>query len=367
MTTLVRYEPQERELDLASLSASDYELITGLHGGIRRGDGILICLLADGENDEMFVKKSVSGKYFAAHFPGAAHVDHPIALESDGHRRQKYYWAQAAEANGLQADIEVSVRSPKSGRVYGKLDVAITGGPVPTDIEVQRSKIDPSTVKGRTTKYRNCGYMVAWFNDWGQRPKWLYDVPSIGCTAIPWDLEMPKPRTVYATGLGLIEAIKCVVGAFNRCPGGHSRPCGKPHPKQSPWGGLKIEDVAGLIPAGEIIPMIDRSGQVILVSRASFALYQELTNGLGAWPPLVGKRTTRSSSSQGTLTRGSSAPCLNPAHPEWLRAVPEPIRSAGPGIRTDQSSLGPCARCHETCIRYGALGKPFCEVCAANA
>jgi hypothetical protein len=44
LTTLVKYAPEDRELDLACLSPADYELITGLRGHIDRGDEILICL-----------------------------------------------------------------------------------------------------------------------------------------------------------------------------------------------------------------------------------------------------------------------------------------------------------------------------------
>lgn len=297
MTTYVRYVPGNRVLDLSSLSAEDYRLITGLHGGIRNGDGVLICMRPGG--GEMYIKHRAD-KYFAAHFPGGAHGDHPVALESPAHRHQKDYWARAAEVCGLQASTELPVRG-------GKLDVAITGGPVATDIEIQRNEIKVKIVKSRTTRYHKAGYLPVWFNDWGSRPKWLYEVPALGCNRMPWDEVMPEPRTVTATGLTVVEGAKCVAGAFERCPDGARRPCGRHHPKRSTWLGLTVDDVAGMIPAGQIRPLLARDRHVYLVSPDSFRRYQDMTGGLGEWLPGTG--TPR------TPTRGHSPePCHNPWH-----------------------------------------------------
>jgi hypothetical protein len=145
MATYVRYVPEDRELDLARLTQADYQLITDLHGQIRRGEPALICLRPGGQSGEMFIRRR-GGRYFAAHFPGGGHGEHQISLESPAHRRQKDYWVRGAQAAGLSAATEYPVRG-------GRLDVAITGGKVQTDIEIQRSEITPSTAKRRTTKY----------------------------------------------------------------------------------------------------------------------------------------------------------------------------------------------------------------------
>ncbi len=301
VSTLVRYTPQDRVLDLAHLSPTDYNLITGLHGTIRHGDRVLLCLRAGSGDDEMYIRRR-GAKHFAAHFPGGAHGDHPVALETDGHRRQKDYWARAAEANGLHACIEMPVRG-------GKLDVAITGGSVATDIEVQRTEIPVSLVKSRTTVYQKAGYLPVWFNDWGARPKWLYDVPAMGCTSQPWEKYMPKARTVYATGLAVFKPVKCEVGAIDHCPYRPGGWCGRYHPQQGPWG-MTVDDAAGMIPAGEVVPMRRRDGQVILVSPASLDLYRELV-GIGDWSHGTKTRTHPGRGSAGTLTTSS---CENPMH-----------------------------------------------------
>ena len=303
MSTLVRYTPQDRVLDLAHLSPIDYELITGLHGTIRHGDRVLICLRPGTGDDEMYIRER-GGKHFAAHYPGGAHGPHPVVLETDGHRRQKDYWVRAAEGNGLHARIEVPVRG-------GRMDVAITGGDVATDVEVQRSEIPVSLVKSRTTIYRKAGYLPIWFNDWGSRPRWLYEVPAMGCTRQPWDKYMPKPRSVFATGLAVFKAVKCEVGVIDHCPDRLSGWCGRYHPQQAPWGKLTVDDAVGMIPTGEIVPMSRRDGQVMLVSPASLALYRELV-GVGDWWHSSKPKAHRDRALAGT--HGTSW-CQNPMHP----------------------------------------------------
>jgi hypothetical protein len=65
------------------------------------------------------------------------------------------------------------------------MDVVISGGDVPTDIEVQHSEIHEKEVRRRTTRYYRAGYLPVWFNDaGGDRPRWLYEVPALGCNAL---------------------------------------------------------------------------------------------------------------------------------------------------------------------------------------
>ena len=69
MSTLVRYTPEDRVLDLANLSRSDYELIRSMHRRVVRGQMTLICLQSSANDDaaEMFIRLS-GNKYWAVHF-----------------------------------------------------------------------------------------------------------------------------------------------------------------------------------------------------------------------------------------------------------------------------------------------------------
>lgn len=310
MTTYVRYGPEDRIIDLASLSVPDYELIASLHCNIRSGDGTLICLQRTAGNGEMRIFMR-GGKYWAAHFAGGAHGDHVVALESDEHKRQKEYWYRAAGDAGYEAGKEV--RSG-NGTI---LDVAIVG-PVKTGIEVQHSHEKVPLVKARTTKSFRAGYTTVWFSDQDSKPPWFHLVPSLGCNRLPWHEMMPARRAATATGLRQVEAVRCVVGAFARCPEGRIRPCGAWHPQPVPWRGLTVDDVARLVPAGEAVPLLGRNDFVYLVPPASADLYRTLTGRTGSYEP-GGKPRSKMSSR-------ASVVCASPVHEalaaparEWKR------------------------------------------------
>jgi hypothetical protein len=284
MTTLVRYVPENRVLDLSSLPLADYQLITNLHGTIKRDDNILICLREPGGEMRVVCRGS---KYFAAHFPGGAHGTHPIVLETDEHRRQKEYWVQAAEAAGLHVETEVSLARGERGA----MDVVITGGMVNTDIECQRRKPAPghkdhNSVAQRTAKYRRAGFLPIWFNGRGiSIPMWLAKVPALGCSYNSWETAMPRPRAALATGMGDFGEFRCIAGFGGRCPetGGHA--CKKIHPRVvAGRTALPGEEVAAQVPAGEIVPLQNWNGNVFLVRRAEFDRFLEMTDGLhGRW------------------------------------------------------------------------------------
>lgn len=318
MTTYVRYGPEDRTINLASLSAADYGLIASLHGAIRSGDGILVCLQRTAGNGEMHIVKR-GENYWAAHFAGGAHGGHVVALESDEHKRQKEYWRRAAEDAGYE--VENEVRSG-NGTI---LDVGIDG-PVRTGIEIQHSPITAPLVKTRTTKSFRAGYTTVWFSDWAKNPPWFHRVPSLGCNRLPWHEELPSRRAATATGLRCIEAVKCVVGAFPKCPEGAWRPCGQYHPRPTPWLGLTVDDVAQMVPAGEAVPLAGKGDLVYLVPPSSVDRYRELSGRPGVYEP-GGKPKPKTSS------RAPKA-CVSPAH-----EVPPAV-----------SPLGEWARC-QTCQR----------------
>ncbi len=207
MSTLVRYTPEDRMLDLANLSRSDYELISSLHGDVVRGQGTLICLQSSANDDaaEMFIHFS-GGKYWAVHFAGGAHGAHEISMETDEHRRQKDYWRRAAEDAGHRASKEFRTGG---GTV---LDVAIDG-PRRTGIEVQHSFIAVRVAKSRTTKSYRAGWLPVWFLDSDRTPAWFHYVPAVGCNRISWG-DLPPRRAATTVRLTKFDPLKCTVGAL---------------------------------------------------------------------------------------------------------------------------------------------------------
>jgi hypothetical protein len=353
MTTFARYMPQDRVLNLARLSQADLDLVVGLRGNISRGDRVLICLMPGGGNGEMFIRKDGDDIYRAVHFPGGAHGPHPVALETIEHRRQKEYWARAATDHGLTATLEVPVKGA------GVLDVAITGGAVDTDIEIQRTAITAAKVKARTTRYAKAGYLPVWFNDAGARPPWLNDVPALGCNPMPWDIALPARRQVTATGLGVLRAVRCDISQFGgRCPDTGRHPCGRHHPAITAGRiGLTVDDVAAMLPAGQLVPLRYWTGTAFLVSPEDFATYQDMTGGQGHWQPggktIPGKRTIRQ----------KPEPCRNPSHD----LPPDPAirrQHAEPPPRERHHTSAPghqiCPGCHESELTFG---RTLCQAC----
>ncbi|MFE0023816.1 hypothetical protein [Amycolatopsis sp. NPDC059021] len=335
MSTLVRYnhDGNERELDLAELSPADYDLIKALHLQIDRGDRVLLCQQAPGDDDgaEMFVKL-YRGRYWAVHFRGSGCTQkHEIKSESDEHRRQKDYWYRAAEDAGYQATKEYN-----TGRST-VLDVAIDG-PYRTGIEVQRSAIEPRQVKSRTTRSFGAGWLPVWFLDSDRKPPWFYEVPTLGCNDLPWS-SLPPRRAAPALGPRRMIPTRCTISDYNTCPTA-GRPttgrtkrrrskgaCGRLHPKPEPWPGLTVDDVAAMLPAGELVAMRDLLGDVRLISPADLELFQDMTELSGEYRP-------------GTATRlrGRPAPrtteCANTGH-RRVHAVRQcakcGLRPPGPG------------------------------------
>lgn len=268
----VQYLPDGHVIDLDT----EMGLIRRLHDQKpwRRDIHELACTQ---KGSHVFIKHSEdTGLYWFSHFKGDLCNVYHGSDETDEHKRQKEYWCRAATDDGLSVVTELPISGGQ--RKIAQLDVAITGGSVATDIEIQRFKITSKWLKTRDTRYRNAGYLPVWFNDGGPRPDWLYPVLAMGCNAAPWAEYLPQRRSVTATGLRVVDAVKCVVGAFQTCPNGHYRPCGKYHPNLTPWNGLTVDAVAALVPAGEAVPLKTANG-IFLVPLCSVAKYEELTSG----------------------------------------------------------------------------------------
>lgn len=330
MSTLVRFGPDGRVLDLAKLSSDDYALIRSLHGEIRRGQRVLNCLQSTASADaaEMYIR-AVNDRYWAVHFAGGAHGEHEIALETDEHRRQKDYWCRAAEDGGYSVAKELSTGG---GTV---LDVAIDG-PRRTGVEVQRSTVHTKLVKARTTKSYRAGWLPVWFLDSDRKPTWYHQVPAVGCNVIPWS-SLPPRRAATASGLTVVKPLRCTPGAFQRCPDGNRRPCGRWHPNREPMRGITVDDVAVMVPAERLVPMRDIKKQVYLVSPASLAIYRELTGHSGEYDPATGAPKTR--------TPPHTEKCVNPVHDRELPAncaCGEPIYRLAQLVRARDDL---CERC----------------------
>lgn len=313
MSFIVRYG--DRVIDLHQATDADLALIAELHKGKpwRQDRDVLQCLETGGDRAMHIRWVEARGRYYFAHFSGGAHGSHEVVPESDAHKRMKDYTARAATDAGYTATQEF--RIPR-----GRLDVAVTGGLVDVGIESQLSEKTSRYFKARTTVYRNAGYLTAWFSDQRSVPPYLAEVPAFGSNPLRWDEYLPPPRTAAALGLTAVEAVKCdaAIGAFDRCPDGKRRACGKYHPKRSPWLGLYVDDVAARLPAGEIVPLASRDGRTYLVSPGDLALYGELTNGLGEWAPGRARKPGKPAQEPG--------PCANPRHdePEPAVTLPEP-------------------------------------------
>jgi hypothetical protein len=196
---------------------------------------------------------------------------------SPEHKHEAEYYARAAEQAGYRAELEV----PTIARTV--VDVVIEGGLVRAGVEVQLAHLKIPAARDRTKRTMSAGITVAWSANSPKPPLWFDQVPSFMPTMRMWQ-NLPPPRSIGIAGPVTITPVKCEVGAFQKCPGGHRRPCHQYHPRIAPWLGLLADDVATLMPAGEMIPLQLRKF-VRLVSPASARLYEELTGQPAAFSP----------------------------------------------------------------------------------
>jgi hypothetical protein len=216
------------------------------------------------------------------------------------------------------------------------LDVAITGGAVPTDMEVQHTPIQSATVTKRTRTYARAGWLPVWFHDATNRPKWLNTVPGMGSTYTDWAAAAPRPGTVNATGLGHMRELRCTVAEFGGgCPMTRARrPCGQLHPRVTGGVTRPVEEVITLVAAGELVALRDWRGWVFLIRTAQAARYADMTGGLGAWDA-IGAATRHAPQQPGSVApdiAGCEYPHKGPGSipaVTWPVAPPRPVVIAG--------------------------------------
>jgi hypothetical protein len=335
------YEPTGRKFDFNHADDADKAFLAAVPRPIHRGDRLFTCAaLVNGEPSgvEVQIKRSSAGNWFSAHWPGEGHeCHHDAEAESIEHVRQKEYWYDAASSAGLPVTMELPLTGSKH-----RLDVAIDGA-VKTDIEIQHSPTGAPQITMRTNIYAAAGWMPVWFHDGPYRPKWLRTVAYLGSSYRSWETGMPRRGTVNATGLGVVAEVRCDVAEFGgRCPANPRlhRSCGRYHP--SVRGGVTrpVEQVAEMLAAGELVPLREWNGSVIVVRAAGFHRWQEMTDGGGRWlpvpadaevprqagPPQIGVCTAdhpAAVAAAAVLTRGH-ADTAALAH-----AAPEPCRVCG--------------------------------------
>lgn len=280
MRDLVTHVPTGSELDLSDPNyghPDGREIVRSLHGNMSRSDPQLLCAK---HGSPLYLqmrpvhKGSNERQLWGIHFDGSE-SHRPSSGMSDEHKRQTEYLVRAGESAGFRTDTEV--RLPTKVRpdaiIYGQEDIAV---------EVQRSHLTRSAAISRTKKAVAGGVSTSiWFSDRdaSSPPTWFFGVPSISMNQLPWDV-LPEPRSAtVTTGLRIVKAVRCKFPEYNKCPKTRRKPCGGYHPQHDPWMGMTLDDVAERSPLGEIIPIRFLGKEIILVSRQSKALYDELIGG----------------------------------------------------------------------------------------
>jgi hypothetical protein len=253
----------------------------------------LICESAGGDEQDkaVFVVRRPGGGFSVRHYPGHAHEgSHDVIPESDEHKRGKAYAAAELQRLGLPAGQEVRTNTKV------RLDVATLDAPRITGVEFQAyEQIEDHEYKRRTTSAMRAtaftgrhartlpdGVLPLWVHAFGMPRGWSYPVPSIAAQDTRWDA-MPKPGSVTAIGVRVIEAERCRPGSrWDRCPISSRGFCGEPHPWAELQPGLKVGEVAAMIAQAELVPLRYFNGAVYLVTPQDADLYDEL-GGRGAY------------------------------------------------------------------------------------
>lgn len=263
--------------------------------GFSRTRPAFVCLTHKGAvNPGLFLKR-INGEWWAVHYEsgtcGSKRLPTPM---SDEHKRQTEYWARAAQDAGYRVDVEHNLHT-------GTRPDALIHGQIPTGVEVQRSTMTASRAVARTSKAAKAGVTDVWFSGRSSSVPWLWRVPTVLPRELgtddpredpTWD-SLPPRRAVTAAGLRVIHPAKCEPVNFSQCPYGRNW-CGKYHPRAEPWRHKAVDDVAAMVPAGEMVPLRFHGVKLLnnrrhrdaifLVSPTDLELYEELTGWAGrAW------------------------------------------------------------------------------------
>lgn len=286
MRDLVLHQPTGLLLDFAAPDfggPAQSEIIDGWrHRGRTLPGEFVCCAHRDYERPWLYLQQR-GGLLVAAHWPGSGlagshEIHHGV---SDEHKRQVEYISRAGAAAGYE--IATEVRLPTHVRPD-----AVIYGPITTGVEVQRSALTVAAAKARTTKARRAGVLPVWFSDAARRdPLWMWHVPGVRMHEQAWDT-LPRARSVtVVSGVRVIVPRRCRDIPHSMCAA-RRRGCSQYHPTHEPKLGVTVDDLAVLVPAGEITPIayktISGRRQVLLVSHDHRALYESMTGTTAELP-----------------------------------------------------------------------------------
>jgi hypothetical protein len=279
-----------------------------------------------------------TGVTAASHWPGSGLEAHTIVHEAitPEHRRQVEYMQNAGEAAGFRVEVEKYL--PTKVRP----DAIIYGPRVDMGVEVQRSRLAVPAARSRTTKALRAGITSVWFTDSHFNPKWIGHVPGVRLNpAIPWD-RVPRPRSVSVAGVRHIVERNCRSWRGSQCPR-HSRGCNAWHPDHTPQLGVFADDLAELVPVGQLVPMefktFDGRKLVLIVFAEGKARYEAIVGHSAdlTLNPTSPRRAAAGQESRIDCTSGTAGALIARARQE--AANPEPRLPLTPAQQQTASEL----------------------------
>ncbi|HEY0640590.1 MAG TPA: hypothetical protein VGD67_23420 [Pseudonocardiaceae bacterium] len=237
------------------------------HGATRR-PGIRVRLVRPGEGTP------------AAHWRVVHHddryADHQLLAHPPSPPRREWdAWAEAAHAAGYPAEA--------GARHTGvRCDLLIRGPRARVDVEVQRTHIRRACAVRRAGAARGAGLLPLWSTDCLTTWAATNAVPHIRTNDLP-EGHAPRDQWLVVGGLREVLAVRCVPGAFPVCPAtGRGVTCGRHHPAlQPPATGVRVYQVAELVPAGGLVPLDAGRPGTVLVTPEHHDLWHELTDSVG--------------------------------------------------------------------------------------
>lgn len=333
MSTDAHYHPRGVDIDLAKISTDWpdlYNEIISLKGHIRRADPpVLTCL---GNFKSMLVYQSWTGRYFCRHFAGEAcprkHVLGTGGGMSAEHLRQAEYAARAAQNAGFDARLEVNTGGGT------RLDVGVFGDQQ-IGFEIQRSELSRAEAKKRCVKSFKAGWPTGWVHDRSEDTDWNGHVPTIRL----------KIRDVWSQRLPAANTQEAIIWKFWR---------ERDRSKKSGWSynagkvDVLFDELASLMPAGEIVPVVTGSKNKIvrLAYRDAIDVIDSCTfPGASLWRP--DPTTPRQQEAAQSITRH----CRHGITEDFEQLAPLPMRvlsEQAQRIRDIPVEFAECRRCGQS-------------------
>lgn len=301
MRDLVIHGPTGLELDFAEDDFGGPRQAAVAAAWQRRGQadpGEFICYVhRDREKPWLYLQQR-GLVIVAAHWPGSKldgshQITHGVSNE---HKRQVEYIARAGDAAGFDVGTEVSL--PTKVR-----SDAVIYGPTTTGIEVQRSSLTARDAKARTTKARRAGVLPIWFSDATRNPAWLFKVPGVRMNEQSWNTVPRAGSVTVVSGVRVVTARRCRNIPDSPCPS-RRRGCNQWHPMHEPRLGVTVDDLAALIPNGDLVPIsyktLTGGTYTIIVSRNDKERYEAVSGTSSDLPLRPRERLVRT---------GDRAPC----------------------------------------------------------